>query len=83
MMWTLTFWRAAAERGIKTFAQTAAAMLVAAGTGLIGTDYVQVLSVAGMAALVSVLSSVGSGVVTGNGPSLGGGEKITDPPTKS
>lgn len=78
-MWTLAFWRAAAERGVKTFAQTAAAMIVAAGTGLLDADWVQLLSVAGMAALVSILTSVGSGVATGS-PSLGGGEVLTAAP---
>lgn len=69
-MWTKAFWRAAAERSIKTFAQTAAALLVAAGTGLLDSDWQSTASVAGMAALLSVLTSVGSAGIGPDGPSL-------------
>jgi len=68
-MWTLDFWMATIERGVKTFAQSWAASLIAAGTGIIDTDWVGVLSISAMAALVSILTSIGSGAVTG-GPSL-------------
>lgn len=51
--------RTAAIRAVKTFAQTLGAMLTAAGTGLLDTDWVTSLSVAGMAALLSVLTTVG------------------------
>jgi hypothetical protein len=68
-MWTLVFWKATAERAVKTFAQTLAALLVADGTDLLNSAWVARLSVAGMAALVSVLTSVGSETATGD-PSL-------------
>lgn len=71
-MFTKAFWRAVAERAIKTFAQAAAALLVADGTGLLDTDWQAAASVAGMAAVVSVLTSVGSGKIGGDGPSLTG-----------
>jgi len=58
-MWTKAFWRDLAERGIRTFCQSAAAALTAAGTGLIDTDWVGVLSIAGMAGVVSALTSMG------------------------
>lgn len=64
-MWTAAFWKATAERAIKTFAQAEAALLVGAGTGLIDAPWEASLSVAGMAAAVSVLTSVGSGVAVG------------------
>lgn len=51
--------RTAAIRAVKTFAQTLGAMLTAAGTGLLDTDWLTSLSVAGMAALLSVLTTVG------------------------
>jgi hypothetical protein len=70
-MWTKAFWQAAAERSIKTFAQTAAALLVASGTGLLDSDWQTTGSVAGMAALLSVLTSVASAGVGPAGPSLG------------
>ena len=69
-MWTLVFWKATAERAVKTFAQTLAALLVADGTDLLNSAWVARLSVAGMAALVSVLTSIGSDAATGDGPSL-------------
>lgn len=75
-IWTLAFWKAAAERGIKTFAQTAAALLLANGTGLIDTAWATVASVAGMAALVSLLTSIGSDALTGDGPSLTNAETL-------
>lgn len=71
-MWTRDFWLAAAERAVKTFAQTAAATLTAAGLGMLEADWVAVASVSGMAGLVSLLTSIGSGAITGDGPSLSG-----------
>lgn len=76
-LWTLAFWRAAAERSIKTLCQTAAALIVADGTGLLDTDWLTVTSVAGMAAVVSLLTSVGSDALTGDGPSLIDAEALT------
>ena len=69
-MFTVLFWKAAGERAVKTFAQTAAALLVAAGTGLLDSDWQTTGSVAGMAALLSVLTSVGSAGMGNPGPSL-------------
>lgn len=76
-IWTAVFWRAAAERSIKTGAQTAAALIVAAGTGLLDTDWTTTASVSGMAALVSLLTSIGSDALTGSGPSLTDAEHLT------
>lgn len=75
-IWTVEFWKAATERGIKTFAQTAAALAVGAGTGLIDTDWLTLASVSGMAALVSLLTSIGSDALTGSGPSLTSAEVV-------
>lgn len=72
MMWTRTYWIAVAERSFKTFFQVIAALLVGNGTGLLDTDWVGVLSVAGMAALVSVATSIGSAKVGNDSPSLAG-----------
>lgn len=77
-MWTKEFLLAVLERAVKTFAQTAAAMLVADGTGLLQVDWVAVLSVAGMAAVVSVLTSVGTGAATDGSPSVGNVEKLNE-----
>lgn len=62
---TPSFWREAAVRAVKTFAQTLAALLVADGTDLLSTAWSDRLSVSAMAALVSVLTTVASGVTTG------------------
>lgn len=77
-IWGGAFWKATAERAIKTFAQTLAALLVADGTGLLDSQWVPRLSVAGMAALVSVLTSIGSDSLTGTGPAIAGPEVIPD-----
>jgi len=77
-IWTVDFWKAAAERAVKTFAQTAAALAVGSGAGLIDADWVTLASVSGMAALVSLLTSVGSDALTGDGPSLTNAETLPD-----
>lgn len=64
------FWKAAAERAVKTVAQSAVALIAANATGLLDIDWVQLGSVAGLAGLVSILTSIGSDAATGNGPSL-------------
>lgn len=79
-MWTKTFALAILERAIKTFAQSAAALLTASGIGLLTADWVQILSVAGMAAVVSVLTSVGTGAVTDGSPSVGSVETVAEWP---
>lgn len=65
-----TFWIQTAERSLKTVAQSAAALLVSSGVGLLNVDWVGVLSVSGLAGLVSVLTSIGSGYVGNDSPSL-------------
>lgn len=78
-MFTLLFWKAAAERALKTAAQTAAGILVGNATGLLDADWVGVASVSGLAAVVSILTSVGSDAITGgSGPSLTSAEVISD-----
>lgn len=69
-MFTLTFWKDAFERAVKTVAQAAVAVLAANATGLLDVDWLQIASVAGLAGLVSILTSVGSGAVTKGDASL-------------
>lgn len=59
-MWTSVFWRSAAERAIKTFAQALVVVLGADGIGLVNAPWVAAVSTAGMAALLSVLTSIAS-----------------------
>jgi hypothetical protein len=78
MMWTVAFWKATAERALKTFAQAFAAFLVADATGILEVDWAKGASVAALATLLSVLTSVGSDVITtAPGPSLTDAETLT------
>jgi hypothetical protein len=61
VIWTKAFWKGASERAIKTFAQAGVALITAdAVVGILDLDVVSLLSVSGLAALVSVLTSVGN-----------------------
>jgi hypothetical protein len=66
-MWTRVFWKDAVERALKTAAQVFVTVLIAAGTDLLTTDWKAGLAAAGMAAVLSLLTSVGSEVVKPNG----------------
>lgn len=80
-IWTSEFWKAAAERAVKTFAQAEAALLVADGTGILNTDWTSSLSASAMAAVISLLTSVASDAATGEGPSLTNAEVLpVEPP---
>ena len=70
-MFTAPFWRATLERAVRTLAQTLVALLTSGATGLLDVDWPQSLSVAGLAALLSVLTSVAAAGVGPGGPSLG------------
>jgi len=52
------FWYDTIDRAVATFAQAAAATLAAGVTGLLDIDLIQVASVSGLAAVVSILTSV-------------------------
>lgn len=60
IIFTQEFWKDMVERVIATFAQALGAILIGAGTGLLDTDWVGAASVAGMAALLAVLKSLGA-----------------------
>lgn len=65
------FWKAAGERCVKTFAQSLIAVGLAGATDLLGVDWGDALSIAGLAAVISILTSVASdAVTTSDGPSL-------------
>jgi hypothetical protein len=59
-MWTKDFWKGAAERGIKTIAQTALAYFVIGTTGILDIDWVALGSVSAAAGLASLLTSIAS-----------------------
>jgi hypothetical protein len=72
MIFTLAFWKGAAERGIKTAAQTALAYIVIGTTGILDLDWVAVGSVAGAATLASILTSLVSADFVAGAPSTDG-----------
>lgn len=84
-MFTAAFWRAVGERAVSTFIQTAIAVLavlvgphVARGDGLEVIPWVQYLSVAALAGVLSVLKGVAAGSKDGN-PSVGSVEVLATP----
>ena len=52
----------------------------ASGIGLLNADWIQILSVAGMAAVVSLLTSIGTGAVMDGSPSVGSVETVAEWP---
>lgn len=71
----VSYLKALAERAVKTFCQALVAVLGAGATDLLSVGWGQALSVAGMAAVLSVLTSVASaGFGPNDGPSLSGEE---------
>lgn len=69
-MWTFAFWKASTERAVRTFAQATGAALLAGGTGLLDVPWEQSLSVGGLAALLSLLTSIGASEVGAEGPGI-------------
>jgi hypothetical protein len=70
-MLTKSFWKQALERAVKTAAQAALALLTGNVTGVLDVDWPAVGSVAALAALASVLTSVVSaGVGPADSPSV-------------
>jgi hypothetical protein len=57
---SLVFWKAAAERAVKTFAQTVLALLGTGSVGITSLDWGVIASVAATATLASVLTSLAS-----------------------
>lgn len=58
-MWSKVFWKATAERALKTFAQAVIALWAASDVGsLLSVNLQDTLAVGGMAAVVSVLTSI-------------------------
>ncbi len=62
-MLTKKFWWDTFERACKTFAQTAAGFLTGNGLGVLDVNWKQIISVSGLAAVASLLTSVASSQV--------------------
>jgi len=63
-VYTLTFWKDAAERAVRTAAQALLALWATDVSGVLAVDWVQAGSVSALAALMSLLMSVAA---TGTG----------------
>lgn len=67
-MFTIAFWKGAAERAVSTFAQAFVSVLGIAGLGLLDVDWAQTLSVAGLAAVLSLAKSIATPGFTAGTP---------------
>jgi hypothetical protein len=64
-VWTAAFWKGAGERAFKTFLQSAVATALSTGvvsgvTGFHAVPWVAIASIAGVATILSVATSIGS-----------------------
>ncbi len=59
-MLTKAFWRGAAERALKTFAQSLVAVIGVGAVGLLDVDWIGALSAALLATVISLLTSIGN-----------------------
>src|SRR5436305_7297408 len=76
-LFSRAFLFATLERAIRSFAASLAALLTASGAGILETDWGEKFSVAGMAAVVTVLLAISGGTFgKGDGPSFNGQEKL-------
>lgn len=69
-MSTPGFWKAAAERAVKTFAQAVVALAGASSVDIFSLSFVNSLKAAAVAAVLSVFTSLASSLVGNDGPSL-------------
>ena len=75
-MFEKKFLEATLERAIKTFVQTLLALLGTDAAGVLSVDILAAAQVAGAAALLSVLTSLGSSKVGDASPSLVAGTAV-------
>lgn len=69
MIWTKSFWKGAAERGIKTFFQAGVAAVGTSAVLLGDVNFGVVASTAALATILSVATSIGNADFTaGEGP---------------
>lgn len=59
-MLTKAFWKGAAERALKTFAQALVAVIGVGAVGLLDVDWLGALSAATLATVISLLTSIGN-----------------------
>ena len=69
MITTKAFWLGAGERVLKTFCQALLAIIGTGAIGVLDVDWAGAISVALMAAFVSLLTSIGNASFTAGTPS--------------
>jgi hypothetical protein len=77
-MLSKSFWVATLERAIKTAAQAAIAAIGTSAVGLLDVSWPGVAAAAGLMAVLSILTSIGSAAHTHGGPSLAGETLTTE-----
>ena len=60
MIWSAAFWRGAGERMIKTAAQALLAVIGVGAVGIMDVDWGGALSAAALAAVLSLITSIGN-----------------------
>lgn len=75
-MWSLIFWKAAAERAISTGAQSALVLMGTDITGYLHIEWDKLAVISGISALASLIKSVAVAGVTDGTPSLGSFETL-------
>jgi hypothetical protein len=80
-LFSRAFLIATTERAVRSFAASLASLLTASGAGILDASWSENFSVAGMAALVTVLFAIGGGTLgKGDGPSFVGTEQLAPRP---
>ncbi len=79
-IWSTRFWQAAGERSLRSFSQSLLSLILAEGSGLVEARWWAHASIAGMAAVVSLLMSIIGNSGTTPGPSFGNAEVLKNPP---
>lgn len=77
-MFSKAFLKGAAERALKTFAQALVAYLTAGATGIVDVDWGRAASIAGLATVLSVLTSI---ISSGLSSPAGSPSLVMDRPT--
>lgn len=77
-LYTAAFWRAASERAIKTAAQSAILSIGATSVAVnaLAIDWAQLGGFAAGGFVLSILTSIASGIASGGGPSITNAETL-------
>lgn len=77
--WSMDFWKATAERVIRTIAGALIALVTVAGFSPKTADWGDIFITAGLAAFVSLLFAIASNGVSKSGPALTDAEQVVPP----